>query len=40
MEDKKEGKIVIDPRIFISEPYLACPSCKREGSFGVLMISA
>lgn len=31
--------IKIDPRIFISEPFITCPKCKKN-DFGVLMISA
>lgn len=33
-----EKTIKIDPRIFISEPFITCPKCKKD-SFGVLMIS-
>ena len=33
----KEQFIRIDPRIFISNPYVTCPKCRKEG-FGVLMI--
>lgn len=33
-----EKTIKIDPRIFISEPFITCPKCKND-SFGVLMIS-
>lgn len=29
----------IDPRMFITHPYITCPKCKREDSFGVLMIT-
>lgn len=31
-------KIRIDPRIFISSPYIVCPECKKDDSFGVLNI--
>ena len=30
---------VFDPRVFILPPFRDCPSCGREGSYGVLMIS-
>lgn len=33
-----EKRIKIDPRIFISKPFITCPKCNKE-SFGVLMIS-
>lgn len=33
-----EKTIKIDPRIFISKPFIACPKCKKS-SFGVLMIN-
>lgn len=29
----------IDPRIFISPPFIKCPKCKKSDSFGVLMIT-
>src|SRR5690348_16734239 len=30
---------VFDPRVFILPPFRDCPSCGREGTYGVLMIS-
>jgi len=33
-----EKTIKIDPRIFISKPFITCPKCKKD-SFGVLMIN-
>jgi len=29
----------IDPKIFISSPFIKCPKCKKSDSFGVLMIT-
>ncbi|MFA5934202.1 MAG: hypothetical protein WC795_03230 [Candidatus Paceibacterota bacterium] len=34
----EEKTITIDPRIFISKPFIECPKCKKK-SFGVLMVS-
>jgi hypothetical protein len=34
----EEKTIKIDPRIFISKPFVVCPKC-RENSFGVLMVT-
>jgi len=34
----EERTIKIDPRIFISKPFITCPKCKKN-SFGVLMIT-
>jgi uncharacterized Zn finger protein len=31
--------IRIDPKDFISPPYITCPNCEKEDVFGVLMIS-
>jgi hypothetical protein len=35
-----ERSFVVDPRVFISPPYLNCPFCRAAGEFGVLMISS
>jgi hypothetical protein len=35
----KRKILKIDPRIFISPPFIECPKCKKLNSFGVLMIS-
>jgi hypothetical protein len=35
----KRKILKIDPRIFISSPFIECPKCKKLNSFGVLMIS-
>ncbi|MGE4554853.1 MAG: hypothetical protein AB7D02_01845 [Candidatus Paceibacterota bacterium] len=35
----KRKIIKIDPRIFISPPFIECPKCNKLNSFGVLMIS-
>lgn len=32
--------VKIDPRIFISAPFIACPKCKKNDCFGVLSIFA
>lgn len=31
--------IKIDPRIFIEKPYIRCPKCKKDDSFGNLMVN-
>jgi len=36
---KKEKIIKIDPKIFISPPFIKCPKCKKLDTFGVLFIS-
>lgn len=39
--DRKEQKkrtITIDPRMFISSPYITCPKCKQNDSYGVLLM--
>jgi transcription elongation factor Elf1 len=35
----KRKILKIDPRIFISPPFIKCPKCNKLNSFGVLMIS-
>lgn len=35
----KAKTITIDPKMFISKPYIRCPKCKKEDSFGVLMVN-
>lgn len=35
---KVSRKIKFDPKIFISQPYVVCPKCKKNESFGVLSI--
>ena len=32
------GEFVVDPRVFIQPPYLACTNCGTENAFGVLII--
>ncbi len=39
MQDKPLT-ITIDPKMFINKPYIKCPNCKKENSFGVLMINS
>lgn len=36
---EKDKYMVFDPKIFISQPYLKCPQCRRAETFGVLWIS-
>lgn len=35
-----EEPIIIDPRILISPPYIACVNCKKENCYGVLMVNS
>jgi hypothetical protein len=33
------GDFVFDPRVFILPPFLGCPNCERDGTYGVLMMA-
>jgi len=37
-DDSQAREFVFDPKVFISKPYRQCPKCRRQASFGVLMI--
>lgn len=39
MPETRTKTITIDPKMFIGKPFTDCPKCKKQGTYGSLMIS-
>lgn len=35
----KTKTITIDPKMFIGKPFIVCPKCKKQDSYGLLMVN-